>query len=125
MWFLFAEPQNPAVGRSHQRSGCRERGNGPGWRPPQADLLNMWAAASWLHYSEHIVYHSINGSVMMESPPLVQAALDAAACERTTIIVAHRLSTIRNATSIAVVQDGSLLEQGQLQAFSWHQVCWF
>jgi hypothetical protein len=45
---------------------------------------------------------------------VVQVALDAAARERTTVIVAHRLSTIRNATSIAVVQDGTILEQDTL-----------
>ena len=49
---------------------------------------------------------------MTGQPLLPQVALDAAARERTTIIVAHRLSTIRNATSIAVVQDGTILEQG-------------
>lgn len=38
------------------------------------------------------------------SEAAVQVALDAAAQGRTTVIVAHRLSTIRNAGTIAVVQ---------------------
>ncbi|GBF96721.1 ABC transporter B family-like [Raphidocelis subcapitata] len=47
-----------------------------------------------------------------ESEAVVQAALDAASVGRTTVVVAHRLSTVRNADSIAVVHRGVLLEQG-------------
>lgn len=47
-----------------------------------------------------------------ESERVVQEALDEAAIGRTTIIVAHRLSTIRNADIIAVIQDGHIHESG-------------
>ncbi|CAN6244659.1 unnamed protein product [Urochloa humidicola] len=47
-----------------------------------------------------------------ESERIVQEALDVASKGRTTIIVAHRLSTIRNADSIAVVQSGAVQELG-------------
>lgn len=47
-----------------------------------------------------------------ESEVVVQAALDHVMQGRTTVVVAHRLSTIRNAASIAVVQEGRILEQG-------------
>ncbi|XP_063545625.1 multidrug resistance protein homolog 49-like [Cydia strobilella] len=42
----------------------------------------------------------------------VQAALDAASKGRTTLVVSHRLSTIVNATRIAYVEHGAVLEQG-------------
>ena len=43
---------------------------------------------------------------------LIQQALDELCKGRTTLVVAHRLSTIRNADEIAVVMDGRITERG-------------
>ncbi|KAF5196908.1 Abc transporter b family member [Thalictrum thalictroides] len=47
-----------------------------------------------------------------ESERIVQDALVGVMSNRTTIVVAHRLSTVRNANIIAVVQQGKIIEQG-------------
>ncbi|XP_029129519.1 ABC transporter B family member 4 isoform X1 [Cajanus cajan] len=48
-----------------------------------------------------------------ESEKVVQDALDRVRVDRTTIVVAHRLSTIKDADSIAVVKNGVIAEKGK------------
>ncbi|KAG5130018.1 hypothetical protein JHK84_036415 [Glycine max] len=48
-----------------------------------------------------------------ESERVVQDALDRVRVDRTTIVVAHRLSTIKDADSIAVVENGVIAEHGK------------
>lgn len=47
-----------------------------------------------------------------QSETVVQAALDQASRGRTTIAIAHRLSTVQDADLILVLQDGIVAEQG-------------
>lgn len=47
-----------------------------------------------------------------ESESIVQAALDKASCGRTTIIIAHRLTTIKNADLIYAFDKGVIAESG-------------
>ena len=47
-----------------------------------------------------------------ESERIVQEALDRIMVNRTTLIVAHRLSTVRNADVIAVIYRGKMVEKG-------------
>jgi len=48
----------------------------------------------------------------VESERVVQETLDRIMINRTTVIVAHRLCTIRNSDMIAVIHQGKLQEKG-------------
>ncbi|BFU18176.1 p-glycoprotein [Entamoeba histolytica] len=50
-----------------------------------------------------------------QSEKIVQEALEKASKGRTTIIVAHRLTTVRNADKICVFHQGEIIEQGKHQ----------
>jgi len=47
-----------------------------------------------------------------KSETIVQSALEQLSSGRTTIVIAHRLSTVRNAHSIVVMDQGRVVDQG-------------
>ncbi|OUM68098.1 hypothetical protein PIROE2DRAFT_4233 [Piromyces sp. E2] len=47
-----------------------------------------------------------------KSEKVVQAALDSASSGRTTLVIAHRLSTVKNADLIIVMEKGIIIESG-------------
>jgi ATP-binding cassette subfamily B (MDR/TAP) protein 1 len=47
-----------------------------------------------------------------ESEHIVQEALEKAMNGRTTMVIAHRLSTVKNADVVAVIDKGTLVERG-------------
>jgi ATP-binding cassette subfamily B protein/subfamily B ATP-binding cassette protein MsbA len=51
-------------------------------------------------------------SVDAETEALIMEGLDRLAAGRTTFIIAHRLSTVRDADVIVVLRDGSIVERG-------------
>ena len=53
-----------------------------------------------------------------ESEQLVQQALDSLMENRTTLVIAHRLATVRAANRIVVLDEGRIVEQGTHEALS-------
>jgi ABC-type multidrug transport system fused ATPase/permease subunit len=62
-----------------------------------------------------LILDEATSSLDSESERLVQEALDLLMENRTTIIIAHRLATIRKADRIFVMEDGSITEEGSHQ----------
>jgi ABC-type multidrug transport system fused ATPase/permease subunit len=59
-----------------------------------------------------LILDEATSSLDAESEALVQEALDELMKNRTTIIIAHRLATIRKVDRIYVLKDGEIVEEG-------------
>lgn len=60
-----------------------------------------------------LILDEATSSVDNETEALIQRSLEKIAVGRTTIVIAHRLSTVRNADRIFVLERGQLIEQGK------------
>ena len=59
-----------------------------------------------------LILDEATSAVDPKSEALIQAALDILLEGRTTFVIAHRLSTVRKASLILVLQDGRIVERG-------------
>ena len=60
-----------------------------------------------------LILDEATSSVDNETEAAIQRSLERIVIGRTTIVIAHRLSTVRNADMIYVLQDGQLYESGR------------
>ncbi|MFB6128730.1 MAG: ABC transporter ATP-binding protein [Halorhabdus sp.] len=58
------------------------------------------------------VFDEATSAVDTETELLIQQSIDDVAADRTTFVIAHRLSTVRDADTILVVEDGRIVERG-------------
>jgi ATP-binding cassette subfamily B protein len=59
-----------------------------------------------------VLFDEATSAVDTETELLIQQSIDGLAADRTTFVVAHRLSTVRDADTVLVVDDGALVERG-------------
>lgn len=59
-----------------------------------------------------IIFDEATSSLDTESEAVIQEAFERLAVNRTTIVIAHRLSTVRDAQTILVLSNGSIAERG-------------
>lgn len=79
----------------------------------QRQLLNIARAA--VADPEILLLDEATSNIDTRSEILIQKGLDKLMQGRTSVIIAHRLSTVRNADRIIVLEQGEIIEQGSHQ----------
>ena len=69
-------------------------------------------ARAFLKNAQVVILDEATSALDNKSEAVVQQAVDNLMKDRTVFIIAHRLSTVRNADKIAVINHGELVELG-------------
>ena len=72
-------------------------------------------ARVFLKDPEILILDEATSALDNESERKIQSALAELTKGRTTLVIAHRLSTVRNADEIVVIEDGKVVERGTHQ----------
>ena len=85
-------------------------GDGANLSQGQRQLLNIARAA--LSHAPILVLDEATSSVDTRTERLIEKGMDHLMQNRTTFVIAHRLSTVRNANAIMVLENGEIIERG-------------
>ncbi len=69
-------------------------------------------ARAMLKNSEIVILDEATSALDNESEAIVQKAIDNLMANKTVFVIAHRLSTVKNADRIIVINEGQLVEEG-------------
>lgn len=85
-------------------------GDGANLSQGQRQLLNIARAA--LSKAPILILDEATSSVDTRTEKLIEKGMDHLMSQRTTFVIAHRLSTVRNANAIMVLEHGEIIERG-------------
>ena len=85
-------------------------GDGANLSQGQRQLLNIARAA--ISKAPILVLDEATSSVDTRTERHIEHGMDRIMAERTTFVIAHRLSTVRNADAIMVLENGEIIERG-------------
>ena len=85
-------------------------GDGANLSQGQRQLLNIARAA--VSRAPILILDEATSSVDTRTEKLIEYGMDRLMAERTTLVIAHRLSTVRRANAIMVLENGEIIERG-------------
>lgn len=88
-------------------------GDGANLSQGQRQLLNIARAA--ISKAPILILDEATSSVDTRTEKHIERGMDALMADRTTFIIAHRLSTVRNSNAIMVLENGEIIERGDHQ----------